>query len=57
MNELIDRTFTKAFSSARANNVRFYISNLRVKLDDMLTGTQIKMTKKGQKGQNLYEKI
>ena len=57
MNELIDRTFTKAFSSARAGNVKFDISNLAVKLDDMLTGTQIKMTKKGQKGQNLYEKI
>jgi len=57
MNELIDRTFTKAFSSARANNVKFDISNLGVKLDDMLTGTQIKMAKKGQKGQNLYEKI
>ena len=57
MNELIDRTFTKAFSSARAGNVKFDISNLAVKLDDMLTGTQIKMTKKGQKNQNLYEKI
>ena len=57
MNELIDRTFTKAFSSARANNVRFDISNLGVKLDDMLTGTQIKMAKKGPKGQNLYQKI
>ncbi len=57
MNELIDRTYQKAFSSARVDNVRFDISGLGVKLDDILTGTQIKLTKKGAKGQNLYEKI
>ena len=57
MNELIDRTFTKAFSSARTDNVKFDISGLGVKIDDILTGTQIKMTKKGKNNQNLYEKI
>lgn len=57
MNELIDRTFTKAFSSARTDNVKFDISGLGVKIDDILTGTQIKMAKKGKNKQNLYEKI
>jgi len=57
MDELIDRTFKKAFSSARAGNVTFDISILGNKIDDILTGTQIKMAKKGPKGQNLYEKI
>ena len=57
MNELIDRTFTKAFSSARVGNVRFDISTLGNKIDDILTGTQIKMANKGPKGQNLYQKI
>ena len=57
MNELIDRTYQKAFSSARVNNVRFDISKLGNKIDEVLTGTQLKLTKKGAKGQNLYEKI
>tara|TARA_R110001599_G_scaffold52504_1_gene146682 strand:+ start:2340 stop:5321 length:2982 start_codon:yes stop_codon:yes gene_type:complete len=57
MNELIDRTYTKAFSSARVDNVRFDISALGNKIDEVLTGTQLKITKKGAKGQNLYEKI
>ena len=57
MNELIDRTFTKAFSSARTDNVKFDISGLGVKIDEILTGTQIKMAKKGKNKQNLYEKI
>jgi len=57
MNELIDRTYTKAFASARVDNVRFDISALGNKIDEVLTGTQIKLTKKGTKGQNLYEKI
>ena len=57
MNELIDRTFTKAFSSANVGKVRFDISKLGNKIDEILTGTQIKMANKGPKGQNLYEKI
>lgn len=57
MNELIDRTYTKAFATARVDNVRFDISALGNKIDEVLTGTQLKLTKKGAKGQNLYEKI
>ena len=56
MNELIDRTFTKAFSSARVGNVRFDISTLGNKIDDILTGTQIKMANKGPKRSELIPK-
>ena len=46
MNELIDRTYTKAFATARVDNVRFDISALGNKIDEVLTGTQLKLTKK-----------